>query len=193
MSVSYKLGKLVARNKPASLVVLVGLVAGIVGFIEHTPSNSAPAAMANSAAVPTKAAAVPSAIETACTTGIDKKMTEAKKAMTEKDARRAFQVLYECRSWLQDGPNHAYFVYAMAEAEKASNAAIAKERAAALAERKKQGVSLGMSQDDVMQSSWGRPSHVNRTTTAAGVREQWVYGLHNYLYFEDGVLTSIQN
>lgn len=65
--------------------------------------------------------------------------------------------------------------------------------AAERAVKKRQGVRLGMTQDDVLASSWGRPERVNRTITASGTSEQWVYGGHNYLYFENGVLTSIQN
>jgi hypothetical protein len=61
-----------------------------------------------------------------------------------------------------------------------------------LARRKSEGVSIGMSQEDVRQSSWGRPERVNRSVYSFGVREQWVYGNGNYLYFEDGRLTSIQ-
>lgn len=59
--------------------------------------------------------------------------------------------------------------------------------------KKKGGVSIGMNQDDVLKSSWGKPKKVNRTTNAYGTSEQWVYGGHNYLYFKDGILTSIQN
>lgn len=59
--------------------------------------------------------------------------------------------------------------------------------------RKSKGVSLGMSPEDVIASSWGKPSRVNRTLNAFGTSEQWVYGLRSYLYFENGVLTSIQN
>lgn len=58
---------------------------------------------------------------------------------------------------------------------------------------KKGGVRLGMTADEVKCSGWGKPESVNRTTTRHGVHEQWVYGGRNYLYFEDGVLTSIQN
>jgi hypothetical protein len=58
---------------------------------------------------------------------------------------------------------------------------------------KKQGVTIGMTQDQVRASSWGRPREVNRTTTSNGVREQWVYSPGNYLYFTDGILTAIQN
>ena len=57
----------------------------------------------------------------------------------------------------------------------------------------KEGVSVGMSKEQVLSSSWGKPEHVNTTTTARGTREQWVYGMRAYLYFEDGVLTTIQN
>jgi hypothetical protein len=59
--------------------------------------------------------------------------------------------------------------------------------------RKNEGVSIGMTQEEVIQSSWGKPRDINRTTNRYGVREQWVYGGGNYLYFEDGILTSIQN
>jgi hypothetical protein len=49
-----------------------------------------------------------------------------------------------------------------------------------------------MTMEEARKSSWGRPNHVNRTTNAAGVSEQWVYD-GGYLYFSDGVLTTIQN
>ena len=41
--------------------------------------------------------------------------------------------------------------------------------------------------------SWGKPKSINKSTGAWGVHEQWVYGDGNYLYFENGILTSIQN
>lgn len=43
------------------------------------------------------------------------------------------------------------------------------------------------------QTNWGKPQSINRTTTAQGVREQWVYGPKHYLYFENGRLTAIQD
>jgi hypothetical protein len=60
------------------------------------------------------------------------------------------------------------------------------------AEKRRQGVSVGMSQDDVAASSWGRPKQINRTTTARGTEEQWVYD-GGYLYFENGRLTAVQH
>ncbi|MDO5104473.1 hypothetical protein [Capnocytophaga sp.] len=41
--------------------------------------------------------------------------------------------------------------------------------------------------------SWGKPESINKTTTQYSVSEQWVYGNGNYLYFENGKLTAIQN
>lgn len=87
---------------------------------------------------------------------------------------------------------------AKAEAERiAKEKAEAEERARKEAEekarKKSQGVSIGMSKQDVLDSSWGKPDHINTTTTRYGVHEQWVYGGGNYLYFENGKLTSIQN
>lgn len=73
-------------------------------------------------------------------------------------------------------------------------AAAEKQEATAEARRKRsEGVRIGMSKADVLASSWGKPERVNRTTNAYGTREQWVYGIGNYLYFEDDVLVSIQN
>jgi hypothetical protein len=40
-------------------------------------------------------------------------------------------------------------------------------------------------------TSWGPPNHVNRTITANGISEQWVYG-GGYLYFSNGILTAMQ-
>jgi hypothetical protein len=69
--------------------------------------------------------------------------------------------------------------------------ATAKDRA----ERKKRGVSIGMTKDEVLESSWGRPDHLNTTTNVYGSSEQWVYQRYKngYLYFKDGILTSISN
>jgi len=55
-------------------------------------------------------------------------------------------------------------------------------------------VMLGMTADQVRES-WGEPDDINRTTTRWGTSEQWVYGPSleaMYLYFDDGVLTSVQ-
>ncbi|HEU5296701.1 MAG TPA: hypothetical protein VFU71_18105 [Burkholderiaceae bacterium] len=60
------------------------------------------------------------------------------------------------------------------------------------AEKRRQGVRIGMSKEDVLASSWGRPQKINRSTYSWGTTEQWVYG-GGYLYFKNDVLESIQN
>lgn len=51
---------------------------------------------------------------------------------------------------------------------------------------------IGMTQDEVIKTKWGRPNHINQTITVNGTDEQWVYDGYKYLYFEDGILTTIQ-
>ncbi len=41
--------------------------------------------------------------------------------------------------------------------------------------------------------SWGKPIDINRTISKYGTREQWVYGNGCYLYFDDGILETIQD
>ncbi len=62
-------------------------------------------------------------------------------------------------------------------------------------EAKKSGVSIGMTQQEVLDSSWGKPKSINTTTNKYYTREQWVYGngSRGYLYFKDGILETVQN
>jgi putative ABC transport system substrate-binding protein len=64
--------------------------------------------------------------------------------------------------------------------------------AADAARGKKPGAGIGMTAEEVKDgTSWGRPNHINRTITANGISEQWVYG-GGYLYFNNGILTAMQ-
>lgn len=58
--------------------------------------------------------------------------------------------------------------------------------------RRREGVLIGMTQQEVLASSWGKPRRVNRDTYRFGVHEQWVYD-GGYLYFKDGILDAISN
>lgn len=72
-------------------------------------------------------------------------------------------------------------------------ASLQKQQAAAEgASKRKRGVTIGMSKEDVLASNWGKPRKINRSTYAWGSSEQWVYD-GGYLYFKDGVLESIQH
>lgn len=54
-------------------------------------------------------------------------------------------------------------------------------------------VKIGMTREEVLTEGWGRPKEINKTTTGNYVSEQWVYKNYNYLYFDNGILTTIQN
>lgn len=51
-------------------------------------------------------------------------------------------------------------------------------------------VRLGMTME-MCRLSWGEPKSINETISAAGKTAQWVYS-DNYLYFTNGILTTIQ-
>lgn len=55
-------------------------------------------------------------------------------------------------------------------------------------------VRIGMTREQAA-AAWGKPRDINRTTNAYGVSEQWCYGEipSSFLYFDDGILTSVQN
>jgi hypothetical protein len=79
-----------------------------------------------------------------------------------------------------------------AEEAKAKAREEQKRVAAAKAWKARGGVRVGMTKADVLNSNWGRPNSVNKTTTKNGTYEQWVYD-GGYLYFDNGVVISIQN
>lgn len=58
---------------------------------------------------------------------------------------------------------------------------------------KMQNPSIGMTKAEVEASTWGKPEDINKTTTKYGTREQWCYDGYKYIYFENGVVTSIQD
>jgi hypothetical protein len=64
----------------------------------------------------------------------------------------------------------------------------------AAAECKRRGdPRVGMTATQVEATCWGKPGHVNRTHTAGGISDQYVYGDGRYLDLQDGIVTSIQD
>jgi outer membrane protein assembly factor BamE (lipoprotein component of BamABCDE complex) len=57
-------------------------------------------------------------------------------------------------------------------------------------------VMMGMTRDQCRQA-WGNPSSIDRTVTEHGTREIWWYqsgsSIRGVLYFDNGILTTIQN
>lgn len=51
--------------------------------------------------------------------------------------------------------------------------------------------SIGMTSEEVINSTWGNPEDINKDTYSWGVKEQWCYSNYRYIYFEDGIVTAI--
>lgn len=171
-------------------VALVGFVVFRIaspggGAVEATHAKAPPAAV-------TPPPAPKLTKEEACTIGIAEVIKEAKEDLAANRPNYAVNSLEACEKLIKDPAA----ISLLKEARAAAIKAVQRDKQIAAAEKgrkKKEGVSIGMSEQDVRDSSWGRPESINRTTNAYGTREQWVYGGRNYLYFENGRLTSIQN
>lgn len=186
--IGYRIGKWVAKN-PSGTVFIIAFL-GIAVYSSTNQSPPPPPTKPVAAVLPLP----PDPRIEACGPGMDSRRAKAKAAFAKKDYESAFSLMDYCDGRMQkdsaDYKNYMQYVLAQGKATDAMNATNLK---AAKAQKRKQGVTIGMTQQDVLDSSWGRPEKVNRTTNARGVREQWVYGGGNYLYFDDGVLRSIQN
>lgn len=53
-------------------------------------------------------------------------------------------------------------------------------------------IRIGMTKDEVLER-WGKPEDINRTINAYSTSEQWVYPNYKYVYFENGILVTIQD
>lgn len=187
--IAYRVGQWVGNN-PGPTMAIVAVVAIAVYASTAKPVPSAPA-------LPPAAEAVVEEVDPrieACGPQLESRRAQAKAAAAKKDFLEAYLLMDFCAPRLdkESAEYKEFLSYAMAQAKvvDAQNAAFAK---AEKARKKKEGVRIGMSQQDVLDSSWGRPEKINRSTNSYGTREQWVYGGGNYLYFQDGVLTSFQN
>lgn len=50
---------------------------------------------------------------------------------------------------------------------------------------------IGMTAAEVKKTSWGSPDKINKDTYEWGTTEQWVYEKKGYVYFRDGVVSSV--
>ncbi len=51
---------------------------------------------------------------------------------------------------------------------------------------------IGMTEEQLLNSKWGKPEKKNTTETVYGKHEQWVYSNGNYVYLDNGIVTAIQ-
>lgn len=202
--IAHSLGYSMARHSKQWLIAVSVLALAIFANYTHQSAKEkervdAEAALAQTARLQTmeqakeKAKTDAAALLEKCTTGIPKLVASAGSESKAGNHDIALMVLRPCEGLTLDQPSEDKLKRAItavkADEARAFSAKAAKDKAT----KKSQGVSIGATKQDVYDSSWGRPQSVNTTTTAYGTREQWVYGGHNYLYFRNGVLESIQN
>ena len=137
------------------------------------------------------------ALTPVCGAGFAALSRKANKLVLDKKADAAFELIRQCADYKELSQNSRDFLFALSSA--ADDESKNKEKAQELrnlaldkAERKKSGVSIGMARDQVLASNWGKPRKINRTSGVNYEHEQWVYD-GGYLYFQQGILTTIQN
>lgn len=193
MKLAYDLGRFAASSTGKTVGVIA--VLGVLAFNFFPRSTNSPANLTEMDAPRSQAviaAPVVNEKEQACTAGRDARNAAVIKA---KSPVQVIELLRTCEPFLIDSERETLKAARVKEFDrqaKATQIAVAAEDKKQQANRGKQGVSIGMTMDEVLVSSWGKPSHVNKDITARHVREQWVYGSRNYLYFDDGILKTIQ-
>lgn len=59
------------------------------------------------------------------------------------------------------------------------------------AENSKSDPAIGMTADEVKSSTWGEPINISKTTTENNVSEMWSYDSKKYIFFDNGIVSSI--
>lgn len=191
--ISYEIGVFLGRRK----VIVACIAIALVGYSVWPQRSVAPASAVvapdddSPSARLKKATLAGVKIPGPCDSGANERYANAKELMKKADPDAAFDLLHPCRSSLSEDAKSLYgqaLTQANAKRAKVADAEAKRIRA----EKKRNGVTIGMTDQDALDSSWGKPRKINRTINAYGVSEQWVYD-GGYLYFKNGVLTSIQN
>ena len=198
INAGYDIGRSIAKNWGNWLIALVALPVLFHVFfgipIRRPPIDNLPRSVTQPIATP----AIVKSWGQSCAENLPNSVQDATGAIQRKDPKTAFDILDMCREHLTPAAELIYkksmtdLAKVTAEQEKKSAIDAKKQAAFELAAKKREGVSIGMTAADAVASSWGKPRKINRTTRANSVREQWVYD-GGYLYFDNGVLTSIQN
>lgn len=174
MSISYQIGNLAGRHKWGAGALLASVA------IYLSLSTSAPAPSLDRHSQATSACDAPL---------LEQQASIATRYIKAGRHDKAIMLLSSCPENLRAGtPGNDLMGKANAELAKQEAAAYA----AKLVKWKSAGVRIGMSAERVLLSDWGKPESVRKTTNRYGLSEQWSYGYNHYLYFENGVLTSIQ-
>ena len=197
MSAQAKLGGALVALATGAVIALGGRSAYEQGEAEHQQSvaASAAAAKAHQEELRSKQAAARLKMKEDCQKDEPALLARAKASIASGHPEAQLMALRHCAD-VNSGsePVQKMLERSVAAQEKMIAVAAARERAADDARRRKEGVSIGMTREEVLKSNWGRPEHINRTSTATMESEQWVYpDGAGYLYFEHGVLTAVQH
>lgn len=135
---------------------------------------------------------VQAALKLKCVDQIDSLIKVASEKLKKNDPYGAESDLEKCTGTMIDPK-------AIALLEKSSKLRVAdqvkqqeKQDRIIKAEKKKKGVYIGMTKQDVLDSSWGKPERVSKTTTAFGETEIWHFS-GGFLYFVGDSLNQIHN
>lgn len=52
---------------------------------------------------------------------------------------------------------------------------------------------IGMSKEQVLRSTWSSPREMNKTQTARGTTEVWIYAGPSFLFFDEGGILRVIN
>ena len=101
-----------------------------------------------------------------------------------------------CLVLLLVGGGLFYFGRRVSTREDAMHAEAAAKAAEAEAKKIEEAIAakqvlVGMTREEV-ERAWGKPDRTNRSSSGAGVREQWAYASGSYVYFGNDKVTSVE-
>lgn len=204
MSFSYSLGQFVAANKALCGVIAAAVIFGAVSALPDSKQAGEKATQQlltkerqdgqESVRAQAKAAADAAATlkKEKCDAELSSSMARARTLLKNGQIDKADIELDACKAITTDPA--ALKLYAEISKTREKQAAVRQAAAlkAELAQRKREGVTIGMNRERVLQSNWGKPRKINRTTGASYEDEQWVYD-GGYLYFHNGILRTVQH
>jgi hypothetical protein len=178
----------------AQVWAFVGIAAGVVFVASEIRSTLTSKAPQPAASTPVSA---PAPKVDARTT--EQKIADSLKLIEQYDPKEVNFHRQRYEELVQLAPDNKEYKTKLAYYTKLNDAEIAKvaanirkEEAKTKANRRKEGVSPGMNQEDVLASSWGRPQSRHTTTFASGgTSEYWHYGGGNMLHFYNGIVDSV--
>jgi len=198
MGFMYRAGQVVGKNKAVAGMLLAALAA-VSAYQMLTPTRTQvqagpPAAVFDPSTTPGAIARAQAEAQRVklCSDGLADLMAQARQSLRSNDPERAYGLLNPCRVGMSNDAAKSLMTEITNAANRKTEAARLAAEKSEKARRKKAGVSIGMTEEEVLQSSWGAPRTVNKTTRANSISAQWVYD-GGYLYFENGALRTIQH